>query len=362
MRKQIWIPCAVGLAFCLLLLLLRPVQHQKTALPDQNEIPANRPSQPRQAEAPQNREGANTPRSTAPPALVAPAGPIGGSNPVAAARLALWQTQIEFYGKVVDESGNAVSEADITFKWTEIPTEEGSRTSTTKSDAKGLFSMHGQRGPSLEVWVGKEGYYAPHRGQWGFNYALGPDIVSPEPQNPVIFQLRKRGAAVPLVALKRSYSISRGGTPLSIDLATGVTMIGASGDFVVQCWTEDQGKRSGERYSWRCVVTIPGGGIVPTEEEFAFLAPENGYMRSTEIAMSAARTDWRDDVDLKFFYRLADGRYGRMTFSMIAGGQHFCMINSILNPSGSRNLEPMDVKPQGRTPPPGVTEVIPEFK
>jgi hypothetical protein len=38
--------------------------------------------------------------------------------------------------------------------------------------------------------------------------------------------------------------------------------------------------------------------------------------------------------------QVADGRYGRMTFSMIAGGQHFCMIDSVLNPSGSRNLEP----------------------
>ncbi len=36
---------------------------------------------------------------------------------------------------------------------------------------------------------------------------------------------------------------------------------------------------------------------------------------------------------------MADGRYGRMTFSMIAGGQHFCMIDSFLNPSGARNWE-----------------------
>jgi hypothetical protein len=56
--------------------------------------------------------------------------------------------------------------------------------------------------------------------------------------------------------------------------------------------------------------------------------------------MPANKPDWKDDVDLKFYYRLADGRYGRMTFSMIAGGQHFFMIDSLPNPSGSRNLEP----------------------
>ena len=83
-----------------------------------------------------------------------------------------------------------------------------------------------------------------------------------------------------------------------------------------------------------------GWGLVLTNEEFAFLAPESGYKPSVEINMLADRPDWSSQVDLKFYYRLADGRYGRMTFSMIAGGQHFCMIDSVLNPTGSRNLEP----------------------
>ena len=108
----------------------------------------------------------------------------------------------------------------------------------------------------------------------------------------------------------------------------------------MRCWTQDAGKRSGEKYDWRCVVSIPGGGAVTNNAEFAFEAPEQGYTPSLEIAMPAARADWQDDVDVKFYYRLADGRYGKMTFSMIAGGQHFCMIDSVLNPFGSRNLEP----------------------
>ena len=95
---------------------------------------------------------------------------------------------------------------------------------------------------------------------------------------------------------------------------------------------------------------IPAGGMVATDQEFAFLAPQEGYTASAEIAMPADRLDWKDDVDLKFFYRLADGRYGRMTFSMVAFGQHFCMIDSFLNPSGSRNLES---DPQGAVPFPG---------
>jgi hypothetical protein len=93
-------------------------------------------------------------------------------------------------------------------------------------------------------------------------------------------------------------------------------------------------------FSWHCLVRIPGGGLVLSDKEFDFEAPESGYVPSTEIKMPAHRQDWQDDVDLKFFYRLADGHYGKMTFSMIAGGRHFCMIDSVLNPSGSPNLQP----------------------
>jgi len=86
-------------------------------------------------------------------------------------------------------------------------------------------------------------------------------------------------------------------------------------------------------------VSVPDGGLILTDKELDFVAPENGYRASAEITMPADRPNWKDDVDLKFFYRLRDGRYGRMTFSMIAGGDHFCLIESFLNPSGSRNLE-----------------------
>jgi hypothetical protein len=87
--------------------------------------------------------------------------------------LADWQRPIEFYGRVVEENTNPVAGASITFGWSELPTQEAARKTTTMSDANGLFSLHGERGPALDVWVGKEGYYASHRGQWGFSYLSG---------------------------------------------------------------------------------------------------------------------------------------------------------------------------------------------
>jgi hypothetical protein len=139
--------------------------------------------------------------------------------------------------------------------------------------------------------------------------------------------------------LKRTYGMPRDGTPVSLDLVTGKTTTEADGGLIIQCWTEDRGKRPGEKYDWRSRVTIPGGGLVISDKEFDFIAPENGYTPFVEVNMSADRSDWKNDVDLKLFYRLSGGAYGRMTLSLIAGGGHFCVVESFLNPSGSRNLE-----------------------
>ncbi len=283
--------------------------------------------------------GFPTPPPTRPAPRSHPAPPAAPYSPnvVGPNLLTNWQAPIEFYGKVVDQNSNAVAGATVSFHWMEVPDETGSRSTTSESDAEGLFSLQGARGPSLSVSVSKEGYY-PRRGaaQYG---PLAAASFAPAPENPVIFQLRKKGTPETLIAVNRSYRIPRDGTPVSIDLVTGVNTTGEIGTLVLRCWTNDQGEHSGEKYDWRCRLSIPGGGLLLTDEEFPFLAPEPGYAASTEILMAADRPDWKDDVDLKLFYRLRDGRYGRMTFSMIAGGQHFCMVDSFLNPSGSRSLE-----------------------
>jgi hypothetical protein len=346
MRKSIGILLAAVLAVCILLILLRLTDRQKTASSEPRETLTNQSSQPDQSQTVGKQQTTNaaitaTTAATAPPSAVGTIATQANSNAVEAQVLTYWQAPIEFHGKVVDENTNPVAGAKVCFRWVEVPTPEGNRTAMTESDTEGLFSLQGARGPDLAVSVSKEGYYTTRENHPPFKYGFfaNPDF-SPDPKNPILFHLRKRGAPEPLVGLNRSYRIPRDGTPVSIDLTTGATATSETGNFTVRCWTNDQGKKSGEKYDWRCVLTVPGGGIVYTDEEFAFLAPEKDYRPSLEIAMPADRSDWNSQVDLNFYFRLADGHYGRMTFSMIAGGHHFCMVDSVLNPSGSRNLEP----------------------
>ncbi len=254
-----------------------------------------------------------------------------------------WQNSnvpLEFYGKVVDESGNAVPEASISLTWNKDdmtnPIHSGVNKSVTHSDSSGLFSLQSGRGRFLDIKVSKEGYYTPSPGSWSFPYSAETRVSAADP---VIFALRKKGRGEAMVMMKRNYGVPRDGTPVAINLVTGNASNSENGDIIVKCWTQDAGKSPGEKYDWRCLITIPQGGLVLTIEEFAFIAPSSGYLPSTEIVMPADAPNWSSNVSFKFYYRLADGRYGRMTFSMVASGHHFCMIDSALNP-GSSNLEP----------------------
>ena len=208
---------------------------------------------------------------TLPPTATPLAEAVAKTNPYAGKILASWQAPIEFYGKVVDENSNPVVGAEISFHWMEIPANDGSRSFNTESDSEGLFSLRGALGPSLSLSVSKAGYYTSRSTPNGFRYALGNETFHPDPQNPVVFHLLKKGKGESLIAMKRNYRVPRDGTPVSIDLATGAFSTGETGNLVVQCWTDDQGKRSGQKYDWHCLVTIPGGGLVLSDEEFAFL-------------------------------------------------------------------------------------------
>ena len=365
MKRRLAIFGAFILAVVCLLLWLRTANDQKTAVPSRPEPTTNAtPTELQETETESKASGSPTAPALvsgpSPPASAATHTNLGASPEMVEQIKEQWRTPIDFYGKVVDQKEQPVPGAGVSFGWTDLSPQGYSRAGTT-SDAYGLFSLEGKSGKHLSVQVGKEGYYPSRTNLDSFFYVGENENFVPHADAPVVFRLKKKSEGTALVTLKQNYRIPRDGTPVGIDLTTGKTTTGGGGDLIVRCWTEDQGKPFGAKYDWHCQVT-PSGGLVTTEEEFPFTAPEEGYAPGTEIQMRADRPHWKSDVDLKFFYRLADGRYGRMTFSMIAGGQHFCMVDSFLNPSGSRNLEPMEAKPPVPVLPPGVRAVIPEFK
>lgn len=334
MRKSILIICAVILLFCFWLLL-----HGRKG-PEGNSPPESQAPLTNQQPASQ---AAATFAQKPPAASIAEAKyrmTPEGSNALQQRIQNEWQKPIEFYGKVIDENSNPVAGANIQFRWSGAS--DDVFTAATKSDADGLFSLQGKQGRVLDVSVGKEGYYTSQNDKTSFLYSLGPDIYSPEEWNPVIFHLQKKGHGEQLIekdfppVFTQIWQLHHDGTPIELDLLNGSQNVMGSGQLKLELW-RDISNLNKQPFDWQLQLSISGGGLVPTDQEFAFEAPESGYQPSIVIDMPATNQDWLGEIRAKYYIQLANGDYGRIDLYFLADNGVFT-VHSAINPSGSRIL------------------------
>jgi hypothetical protein len=217
----------------------------------------------------------------------------GRSRAEAAAQTALdeWRTPIEFYGKVVDENTNPVAAAEVDFDCNDTSV-EGTSFYHARADANGLFSIKGIQGKVLGVKVNKSGYYACLPFGESFCYAGRSQNFVPDAVNPVIFRLKKKGVAEPLIHVHagtggvEGVQIQKDGTAVEISLANGNAVPRGNGDLRVRCWTEDQGSGPGKKYNWKCEIDVPDGGLALRTGDLDFEAPSDGYQPSDVIDMT----------------------------------------------------------------------------
>ena len=256
---------------------------------------------------------------------------------------------IAFVGRIVDEEGKPVSGAVAYWKANNNPNPYGTGTAgEAVSDDQGVFSIQ-SHGISLFVRVSKEGYYSiptdlrgPRGSSGAFsNYdALGnTDSAMGTASTPTLFVLRKKGQTVPLLHVtERAIKIPRDGTPVMISLETGRIVPDSTRSLRVQCLTEDSKKDDQGHYPWQCRVSVPGGGLVVREDDYAFHAPLDGYQAEEDLGPKG--THWDAVAERQYFVATADGHFGRVKLRVRTGGDHFVVFESYFNPqSNSRNLE-----------------------
>ena len=125
---------------------------------------------------------------------------------------------------------------------------------------------------------------------------------------------------------------------VELSLTSGQVVGSGKGDLRVECWMRP--KVGTWKFDWRCRITVVHGGLQGYTEEFPFQAPLDGYKSFDEVNMPLSLGDkWGDRAKRSYFLHLASGNYGRMNFEIIPGGDGFFLLDSYVNPSGSRNLE-----------------------
>jgi len=250
----------------------------------------------------------------------------------------MWNTPIEFYGKVVDEKGNPVADANIQFVCNDL-SEAGATFYNLKSDEHGMFSLTGVRGKGISVHVSKDGYYTSKRDRRNFEYAGANENFIPNSSNPVVFHLHKKGPQEKLLATAGRIKIPLNGTPRGFDFETGKPVSIAQAQVILECQADYKNRKPEERFDWVLRIHCVNGGVVESTNEFDFEAPEDGYNTVYEIRMACdTGKDWTNMISRKCFLKLANGRYAKLAFSFIAYNGVF-RFRSFVNPSGGRNLE-----------------------
>lgn len=248
-----------------------------------------------------------------------------------------WRTPIQFYGKVVDENGSPVPNATVDFTCNDVSS-SGTSNYRRTSDNNGLFSISRIRGKLLVVHVAKVGYYTSRADNAAFCYAGENVNFVPNLARPELFHLKRIGNAEPLVYVKNNFRMSTNGDSVQISLRKGRVVEQGQADLRIECWMKQSpGSRN---YDWRCRITVIGGGLQEFTNEFPFEAPLRGYRTMDEVDMPISLGEkWASSIRKSYFLQLAGKDYARMNLEVVPAGDHFFEVESLLNPSGSRNLE-----------------------
>jgi hypothetical protein len=249
-----------------------------------------------------------------------------------------------FYGKVLDENGQAVAGAMVKMSvGGELGSTKGETEHQVQSAPDGLFSLEGVHGMSVSVSVAKEGYYTlpeKHPGAWWWMERGFKPGTMPTKDQPAIFSLKKKGPTEPLIVLKTNGSVNvpPDGTAVEYNLERRRVVKGQPGTFNVQLWADAHDPKSPQPYRWKYRITVPGGGLQPIQNEYEFSAPSSGYQEFIENEVAPGVSGWNDSREQMYFVKLADGKYARIRFEVRALGDFF-IEDGYLNPSGSQNLE-----------------------
>jgi hypothetical protein len=254
-----------------------------------------------------------------------------------------WKMPISFYGKVIDQDNRPVEGAKVALQWTDMSA-NGTSERTIFTDSTGRFELTGVSGKNLGInHIYKEGYYAVNKGlQTGFEYAafFEPSFHQPDVNKPVVFRLRKAGEIPNKLIVRESLiGLPANGVAQTIDLRTGGK--GAIGNVAISLTRGEQ--KEGNRYDWSIQIEgVQGSGLIESEDEFMFEAPEQGYLPKYSYKIDADSTNWSSEARKNYFVRSGNGdSYARLEIKFMPKYQKnaAARIRFFVNPTGSRNLE-----------------------
>jgi hypothetical protein len=258
---------------------------------------------------------------------------------------------INFYGKIIDQESNGLPGVHIVAhvrQWHLDATADSWGNKFPKfeltTDSDGRFMLENAAGDSLTIEsVTKDGYRLSVKTEKTYGYGETSEPHHPDPNNPIIFKMWKEsGIKEPLITGSHVFGMDSSKI-YTLDLVQGQKIAGeANGDLRVSI-TRPSEINSKDRYPWSYSIQAVNGGLIESEDEFMYFAPESGYEPTFIRQYEPADADWNFDIPKQFFIRTRNGQvYGRaqVVIHSVYNVHSAIEISYAINPAGSRNLEP----------------------
>jgi hypothetical protein len=248
-----------------------------------------------------------------------------------------WKTPIEFYGKVIDQHGEAVVGATVNLQWSALGS---TPKKTLTTDAGGSFEITGISGKGLSVDVSALGYRRRKSASGSYEYSAFDHLTFhvPEKSNPVIFELWRLEDAEPLYFWATHKRLTTNGEKVWFDLSSG--KFASSGDFAFSTMRGET--HAPRQFDYTLTVeAAPGGGLVLRNEELMFEAPEQGYEPSWTVEQFGKDSSFSMTQKFRFYLKTASEKYAAVQVEYAQFPDRTAEIRAFIyfNPSGSRNLQ-----------------------
>jgi len=275
--------------------------------------------------------------------------------------------EIEFYGKVVDQSGDPVPGAKVSFSvyvnnenlvsqlltlgYGNVAPAE-SKVTEVQTDEQGLFSVSGVRGEHATVEnIEKLGYLFHSRKSYQYSRNRPESFRQTTVESPAVFVMWKQDETEALIKSKYRGGLDTQKTnePVIVHFVRFPNNPGYNeeGDFRITAYDQGRGRDERNRpirrtYDWWVDIEAVDGGIIRTEDVWLYKAPTEGYKKSLRIEGNSSDPDWDLSIrDMKIYFK-SHGNYGSAKLDINAeanGKVGVYMRDVLINPTGSTNLE-----------------------
>ncbi len=276
---------------------------------------------------------------------------------------------ITFYGRIVDQYGKPVSNAEIIYEGTNVFLAAGGGFGHVFSDDDGYFEIDTSGASLVLGGIG-------HREIDGVYYkrgklrSVGARFVSyDDPQGGALnwrnyatkenaylihaWRLGKYEGAISGIIegwyerTGKVYTLTLNGKPYDYETYKVIKKAGMhTGHLYISC-KRSQMKSNRDYGDWEVHITPVNGGIQETDDLYMNIAPESGYQPSLDIVMHKGSQNYKHALWNQRYYFMSNGgkEYGSLDIDIDPFGKVEDDLSCIIdikykiNPTGSRNLE-----------------------